>query len=41
MNEETFDLNKNNKPEMMSLVLKWGLIILAFLYLTNNKKNEN
>ena len=27
MNEETFDLNKNNKPEMMSLVLKWGLII--------------
>jgi hypothetical protein len=21
--------------------IKWGLIILAFLYLTNNKKNEN
>lgn len=27
MNEETFDINKNNKPEMTSLVLKWGLII--------------
>ena len=27
MNEETIDISKNNKPEMMSLVLKWGLII--------------
>ena len=21
--------------------IKWGLIIMGFLYLTNNKKNEN
>ena len=21
--------------------IKWGLIIISFLYLTNNKKNEN
>ncbi len=27
MNEETIDINKNTKPEMMSLILRWGLII--------------
>lgn len=29
------------KLEKMFTWVKWGLIILGFLYLTNNNKNEN
>ena len=27
MNNESIDINKGNKPEMLSLIVKWGLII--------------
>ena len=29
------------KLEKLIGFIKWGLIIIGFLYLTNNKKNEN